>query len=602
MSQTIVNSSTFESSCEHDVHQEGKEQKEGIKGTFTDNLQLRLQSIHSAINNLINKLITSINAKNKVNRGKLLVTTLVVVFLLVAWYAIYFWEAQVYMERNFSKISFTSKAILDKPDKQEQMKKGQNWTHSLYDIPLRQMNDLPEIRVGLYKRCIAMKNIDQAQLLINNLSGACSVRLSVKSHCKSPLFIIRLSGSALLQQTAGTHTPSPNTAQLWKNAGNSKNTLAFVYYEFDLPVFGDYFLDIQFLLCNGKRGGFAANNTECVVPPACGSVNHVFTFTWRRDTKTDTKIATYLTVKPCNDVKLRTKCPYWIKKADVYPARMLPTRYQSFDIPFNDPRQVYHWSSSDYFKDYEFGFIFPSFPKLIDELSKQLGAQKHMERQCKLCFFGDSFPLYISWPILRSLTGADASGNNVSNEKLEYGKKHWSYISQVWAHVLEVKQMYINNNIRKEPIKSMRDYRKSQYPLAFANCTHIFINFGQWNGAAVRKKYADQPDYFGRSVSRQIDMVRNHSKANARLFVFSLNSIPTKSGCPVSDWRTPVLLDEYNHTLEIVSREKNLTYINIGNIANPMYDEPPDGTHFGPGRATILAKYLLWRALNKDIY
>eukprot|EP01135_Chromosphaera_perkinsii_P007076 Nk52_evm15s684 gene=Nk52_evmTU15s684 len=473
-------------------------------------------------------------------------------------------------------------------------------TIEIHDVPLRRLRALPTTRTKIYKRCFVLKHVKRIQLLIDTTSGECSVRIAVSTPCDLPHFVVRMSGSGLAVQTKGRLTPSLGTMKLWKTLANTDSHVKYTYYDITLPVYGEYFLDVIFLLCNMERGPSAANSPECVVPPACGPVNEFFNFRWTNELDSNKTTAPNQTsiLRKCNDAELRKECPYWIKKTDVYPPRMLPHRYQSFDIPFDDPRQAYHWASSNFYNDYEFGFEFPSLLTLLNELSKRVSKRKTY----KVCFFGDSFPLYISWPILRALTGADVNGNNVSDKRLENGKKHWSYISQVWPHDLSVKLMHIHNNIWDQPVKKMRDYRESKYNIAFAGCTHVFINFGQWNGAAVNKKVADPPEYLKEGVSRQIDLARAHSEADAKLFVFSLNIIPIKSHCPVIDWRTPVLLDEYNKALEILSKHKNVTYVDINEIANPMWDEPPDRTHFGPMRATILAKYLLWRALDKDIY
>lgn len=139
-----------------------------------------------------------------------------------------------------------------------------------------------------------------------------------------------------------------------------------------------------------------------------------------------------------------------------------------------------------------------------------------------------------------------------------------------------------------------------KFDALFSNCSHVFVNFGQWCAS-----WPSHPQSWNRTVysanvkayiSHLLHLKENYPHVN--ITWISTNPMPMHKkifACPLTDWRLSNVISEYNLvTHDVVSRTGGLiSYMDTFRIAFPAFDLSVDGTHYqGPVGVALASLFL----------
>lgn len=126
-----------------------------------------------------------------------------------------------------------------------------------------------------------------------------------------------------------------------------------------------------------------------------------------------------------------------------------------------------------------------------------------------------------------------------------------------------------------------------------SNCTFIIVGVGQWAGS----KGVTFPDYYTQMDSGV--QILESLGINVVLRKIHYNPLGDSiSHCPPGDKRTPAVIDGYNEILRNLARKHNVTFIDTGDIMDPMWDAAPDYCHYTKWEARMEAFYIVQEFLR----
>ncbi|KAL3926659.1 MAG: hypothetical protein SGBAC_013386 [Bacillariaceae sp.] len=125
-------------------------------------------------------------------------------------------------------------------------------------------------------------------------------------------------------------------------------------------------------------------------------------------------------------------------------------------------------------------------------------------------------------------------------------------------------------------------------------CTALVIAVAQWPGS----RFQGFPYLFDRFYSGMKQIVGTatelfaNKKDDVKVYMRSIHEIPISDrtgSCPMSDWRSPVVMHGYNHLVKKAVQEiqqqnevgnKIIRFLDTSFITSPMWDSAPDWGHF----------------------
>jgi hypothetical protein len=130
-------------------------------------------------------------------------------------------------------------------------------------------------------------------------------------------------------------------------------------------------------------------------------------------------------------------------------------------------------------------------------------------------------------------------------------------------------------------------------------CTQFIIGVAQWP-ASMMQRFPYLFDRYLKEMRRIVDVARKvlPEEAGARVYMRSIhcNPIGDASGnCPVTDWRSPTVMDSYSHLIKQAVAEVNddkVQYLDTTFVTSPMWDSASDWVHLPPQVSNVEALYM----------
>jgi hypothetical protein len=124
-----------------------------------------------------------------------------------------------------------------------------------------------------------------------------------------------------------------------------------------------------------------------------------------------------------------------------------------------------------------------------------------------------------------------------------------------------------------------------------SNCTFAIVGVGQW----AASKGVTFPDYY-----KQMDSgMQILESLGINVVLRNYNPLgDVISQCPPGDRRSPVVIDEYNEILRNLARKHNVSFIDTGDMMDPMWDAASDYCHYTNLEARMEAFYIIQEILR----
>jgi hypothetical protein len=135
---------------------------------------------------------------------------------------------------------------------------------------------------------------------------------------------------------------------------------------------------------------------------------------------------------------------------------------------------------------------------------------------------------------------------------------------------------------------------KSEWDANLVQCSHVFVNYGQWPGSWAAEQHAPPGPWSFERYSQSIEQFArklNYTKSNhpeTKFYFLSTNLHSFSSlmtPCPVQDFRFPHVIEEYNRAAcaSLARVSKNVGYLDTNVVIRPLFDLSFDCAHYqGP--------------------
>lgn len=130
-------------------------------------------------------------------------------------------------------------------------------------------------------------------------------------------------------------------------------------------------------------------------------------------------------------------------------------------------------------------------------------------------------------------------------------------------------------------------------------CTQFIIGVAQWPGSMMQG-YPYLFDQYLNEMRRIVDDATKvlPDEADAKVYMRSIHHIPigdVTGSCPITDWRSPIVMDGYSHLIEQAVTEANddrVQYLDTTFVTSPMWDSAFDWVHLPPQVSDVEALYM----------
>ncbi|KAL3928239.1 MAG: hypothetical protein SGBAC_012738 [Bacillariaceae sp.] len=140
-------------------------------------------------------------------------------------------------------------------------------------------------------------------------------------------------------------------------------------------------------------------------------------------------------------------------------------------------------------------------------------------------------------------------------------------------------------------------------------CTRFIVGVAQWPGSLMQ----GSPYLFNRFYSEMKRIANDAAttfadkgdKNEVKVYLRSIHHIPigdVTGTCPITDWRSPVVMDAYTHVIQKAVEEvqmgnvsgssKHVEFLDTRFIASPMWDSAYDWVHLPPQVSDVEALYM----------
>jgi hypothetical protein len=371
--------------------------------------------------------------------------------------------------------------------------------------------------------------VDIEKIAHNSTSRHIVVRLKEERRCKRPIFVIRLSGTALFLT--------------WVE----KRTKTSVFHTYPLIVDrGKYYIEVLALYCDGfDPEGFEG---KCMEPVENG--RNVVTLPY----------ATYL--HPSDGARRR---PRWVQPNPAL-AAPLPTRYQM--LIGKSPRGAsckpnFHKTHCD------------SDPADITQHLSYAWADAPT-------FTG---PLTV---LLKRSTSSAAADTSVVAGGTATGASTDKVINICFVGDSHARDLVLYARLLKEPLSRVEIIRiNSYFPQMFNtsiideyHCSIAVVSYGQWPLSVNLGKPWTKSRYSA-EMRKMMETVKRY-QGNCKFFIRSENYNGLGSyytHCPAWDHRSIPAIDMINHASQQLARELQLDFIDLTHINGPLWDSSWDFCH-----------------------
>ena len=136
---------------------------------------------------------------------------------------------------------------------------------------------------------------------------------------------------------------------------------------------------------------------------------------------------------------------------------------------------------------------------------------------------------------------------------------------------------------------------RDQFVRKALGCNITIVGLGQWSAGKKPRKVVPAttfPEYM-KSLKTGI----THWKAlGIKMVLRKMHYNPLgdiKTQCPPQDHRSPPVIDGYNEIVQSLARKHNITYIDTGDVMDPMWDSAGDYCHYRGLEGRTEALYIL---------
>ena len=190
------------------------------------------------------------------------------------------------------------------------------------------------------------------------------------------------------------------------------------------------------------------------------------------------------------------------------------------------------------------------------------GNQTHEATTKDVCLFGDSHTRHLHNSIASKL-GQGLPCNRLGKQKCNARGLTWRWLR--WG--VEEEMMRLERSI--------------------ANCSHVFVNYGQWSFGYTSRPTPWTYERYRRSLKRNLEILLKMQNRQPGLKITWLSTSPhppdwRQTDCPMVDWRVPHIIQDINlMAWELVQTTSGrISFLDIFGIIFPVFDLSFDRNHY----------------------